>query len=182
MVFTIEDILYQWEYLGVYDFILPFLLIFAIIYGITSSTKFMGDNKGVYVVISVAIALIAVRYTHTVSDFMEEIFPRLGIGIVVILTILILVGMFIAQDETRYWGWGLAGLAGIIGLIVIYQSFDAVYWLGGYGLGIDSAELIAWLILGILIVITIVAVVSSKSTRRAEGKAVFLPAVGGWGK
>src|SRR3989344_436567 len=100
---SLQDIFYQWEYMGVFDYILPFLLVFAVVFGILSSTKFLGKNNAVYVIIAIVIGLLALRWQFFFSTFLAEIFPRLGIGLAVILTLLILVGMFIAEDETRYW-------------------------------------------------------------------------------
>ena len=41
---TITDVLNQWADWGVFAYILPFLVIFAIIYGILSNAKILGEN------------------------------------------------------------------------------------------------------------------------------------------
>jgi len=179
MVFgSIADIFLQWEYMGVFDFVLPFLLVFAIVFGIISSTKFLGDNKGVHVVISLVIGLMSLRYQVFLSSFLSELFPCLGIGIAIMLAILILVGMFIAKDESRYWGYGLAALAVIIAIVVVYQSFDGLGLI--YSSGFNS-ETVGFIILGLLIIGLIIAVTVSRSesTDKDKGKALFLP---GWGE
>jgi hypothetical protein len=177
MVFgSLADILYQWDYLGVFDFLLPFLLVFAIVYGILSSTKFFGTNRGVYVIIAVVIGLLALRYQFFFSSFLSELFPRLGIGISILLALLILVGMFIAEDETRYWGWGLAAIGVIIAIVVVYQSFNVL----GYGIvgGIGS-DFVGFILLGVLLIGVIIAVAASggdkKNRKDKGGKAVLLP-------
>jgi len=178
MVFgSIADIFLQWDYIGVFDFVLPFLLVFAIVFGIISSTKFLGSNRGVHVVIALVIGLMSLRYQGFLSGFLSELFPRLGIGIAVLLTVMILVGAFIAKDEARYWGYGLSALAVIIAVVVIYQSFDSLGLI--FGSGFDS-ETVGFIILGLLIVGLIVAVTVSRSesTDKHKGKAIFLP---GWG-
>ena len=82
---SIADIFYQWEFLGVFDFILPFLLVFAIVYGILASTQILGDNKGIAIIIAVVIGLMSLRYQFFFSSFLSEIFPRLGIGLTIMV-------------------------------------------------------------------------------------------------
>ena len=177
MAISLVDILAQWEYYGVFDILLPFLLIFAVVFGIMSSTKFLGENKGVYVVVAFTIGLISLRWRYFVSDFMSEIFPRLGVGLAVLMTILILVGIFIARDESRYWGWGLASIGFIIAIVVVYQSFDRL-GLSTWGYGDDSVGMIILAVLLIGVIIAIAASGSHKSGDKSKGKAVFLS---GWG-
>jgi len=172
----LQDIFYQWEYMGVFDYLLPFLLVFAIVFGILSSTKFLGKNKGVYVIIAFVIGLLALRWQFFFSEFLAEIFPRLGIGLAIIMTLLILVGIFISEDETRYWGWGLAAVGFVITLVIVYQTFDRLgYYMWGYGT--DTAGLI---ILAVLLIGIIIAVAASGGRRSEEkdkeyGKGIWLP-------
>jgi hypothetical protein len=150
---SIADVLYQWESIGVFEFLLPFLLIFAIVFGILSSTRFIGDNKGVYVIISFAIGLLSLRWRGYVSTFMTELFPRLGIGLAVLLAVMILVGLFIAEDETRYWGWGLAAIGFIIAIMVVYQTFDVLGFTWGYGNDMFGLVILAILLIGVIIAV-----------------------------
>jgi hypothetical protein len=169
---SIADIFYSWEYLGIFDFVLPFLLVFAVVFGILNTTKVLGHNRGVSVIISVVIGLMSLRYRYFFSDFLSEMFPRLGIGLAILLTLLILVGLFIAEEEQRYWGWGLATIGFIITIVVIYQSFNNLGWYFG-GFGTDA---IGFIVLAILIVGVIIAVgasggkSSNDSTEKGKAK------------
>jgi hypothetical protein len=178
MVFgSLADILYQWESMGIFDFVLPFLLVFAIVFGILSATKFMGENRAVYVIISVVIGLLSLRYQYFFSAFLSELFPRLGIGLAIIMALLILVGLFIAKDESRYWGYGLAAIGFVIALVIVLQTFDALGY-GNYG-GMGS-DAIGFIILGLLLAGMIIAVAVSgrESHDRSKGLAEF---ISGWG-
>jgi hypothetical protein len=161
MVFgSIGDIFFQWNNLGLFDIVLPFLLVFAIVFGLLSSTHFFGDNRSVYVIIAIVIGLISLRFTDLFTVFISELFPRLGVGIAVILTVLILAGLFINKDEKRYWGWGLSVLGLVIAIAIIYQSFDAI----GLSQGIfGNTDTIGFIVLAILIIGVIIAVSASKS-------------------
>lgn len=173
---SLQDIFYQFEYMGVFDYILPFLLVFAIVFGILSSTKFLGKNRAVYVIIAVVIGLLALRWQNFFSVFLAEIFPRLGIGLAIILSLLILVGMFISEDETRYWGWGLATIGFVIGLIILYQTFDNLGY-SSWGFGNDTAGLIilAVFLLGIIIAVAVSGGKKSGGHKEGYGKSNWLP-------
>lgn len=160
MAITIADILNQWQTVGVFDYILPFLLIFAIVWGILRATKILGDEKGVHVIIAIVVGLLALRLNF-LSAFTEQLFPRLGVGLASIVALLILVGLFVNSKEAKYWGWGLAAIAGVVWILVLVGSFQNVGWVGGYGFFEDYAGLI---IGGVLLVGVIIAVVASKST------------------
>ena len=66
-----------------------------------------------------------------VSVFFSEIFPRLGIGISVILVILILVGMF--MPKKTFTTIGMLIIAAIVAIIVIGKSFDWTGWSNSTG-------------------------------------------------
>ena len=48
MQFNIYDLLNQWESIGVFDYLLPFLLIFAVVFAILETTKVLGEQKGIH--------------------------------------------------------------------------------------------------------------------------------------
>lgn len=128
-VFSIYDLYAQWESVGVFDFLLPALLIFAVIFGILTATGVLGGNRGVNFVIAAASALMAMRL-QLVSDFFALIFPGLGIGISVLVVVLVLSGLFMTNANWRTWMptffWG--GL--IIGLIVVISTLNEFAWFG----------------------------------------------------
>ncbi len=124
------NLLSRLEQLGLFSYVLPFFLIFAMVFGIISKANIF-DNKGINVIISLSVGLMALQF-NIVSVFFADIFPSLGIGLVVLLALMILMGLFWKSDKednkkTFFWYMGL-----IIGAIVIFSSFENV---AGYGLG-----------------------------------------------
>ena len=122
------NLLYSWEQMGMFAYILPFLLIFAVVYGILERTKIF-DAQGVNAIISVVVGLMALQF-QMVSVFFSELFPRLGIGLSVILVILILVGMFMPTNK-EWMTYVLFGIAAVVALIVIGKSLSFIGWTTG---------------------------------------------------
>jgi len=166
MAFTIADILSQWQTAGIFDYVLPFLLIFSVVFGILASTNILGKQKGVNVIVSLVIGLLALRLGF-VQLFFAQIFPRLGVGIAVILALLIMTGLFINSKEAKYWMWAIAAIAVIIWIIVLVGSFESSGWFGLAGGYIGDY---AGLIIGaVLLIGVIIAVVASNSTSTSDG-------------
>jgi|SRR3989338_1260212 len=157
MIYSIQDIITIWNSYGLFDTLLPFLLIFAIIFGILSYMRIFGDNRMIHVIIAFVIGVLAIS-SPFFTQFYKEIFPRLGIGITVILTIMILIGMFIPKDHITYWFWGLGAIGLIIAIVILLQTFSALGWsyLSGWG-----DQTVAWVIGGVLLVGILIAVATS---------------------
>lgn len=162
---SIESILNSWESLGVFDFLLPFLLIFAVVFGILSTTNVVGKNKGVHLIIAFAIGLLSLRFGF-VQQFFGEVFPRLGVGLAVILVILILIGLFVSVDERRYWLYGLATIGFVVALLVLVKTFDFIGWTSS--LGFDGENFAAWIVGVIALVGVIVAVAVTGETKKKK--------------
>ncbi|MEK6846556.1 MAG: hypothetical protein AABY16_00125, partial [Nanoarchaeota archaeon] len=127
--FSLYDLYAQWETSGVFDFLLPALLIFAVIFGILTSTNVLGGNRGVNFVIAAAAALMAMRL-QIVSDFFGLLLPGLGIGVAVLVVILVMAGLFMSNANWRQWMptffWG--GV--VLGLIIVIYVLNHFAWFG----------------------------------------------------
>lgn len=156
MVFDIGSFLMQMQSVGVFDYLLPFLLIFAIIFGILTSTGMLGGNKGVHLLIAVVSAILALQLDF-VPAFFREVFPRLGVGIAVIMVIVVLVGLFIPIDEKRFWGYGLGAIGFVIAVVAVSKAFSQYGWYstGAYG------DYVGWIVGAVLVIGLIIAVASA---------------------
>jgi len=122
---SIGDVLTQWEAAGFFTYIIPFLLIFALVFGILSRMKIFPEKKSISAIIALAVALMALQFPM-VSEFFRELFPRLGIGLGIILLLLIAIGMFMKPDT------GLPYLVGfLVFIVVLVKTFGAVGWATG---------------------------------------------------
>lgn len=121
------------ENLGFFDYALPFLIIFAIIFGILSKVKLFGDSsKAINGVIAVSVGLMALQF-GIVSVFFAELFPRFGVGLSIILVAMVLLGLFIDPDS-KLINYLLLSIAAIIVIVILTQSaggvggFFSSYW------------------------------------------------------
>ena len=161
-----QNIISQLENLGLFDFILPFLLIFAVVFGVLNYTKIFGNNRGVHILISLVIGLLAIRFP-IYTDFLNIISSKLAIGLVIILTLIILVGLFIPAGARGIIGWILVAIGFIIFIVIIVQTYSAFNY--GYGVDYFSSNLIGYVILVALLIGVIVAVAASGGRRAGGG-------------
>src|SRR3989344_7748268 len=120
----IGNLLASWENMGVFTYLLPFLLIFAMIFAILSRMQIFKDNRAVNGIIALVVGLMALQFEF-VPRFFSEVFPRLGIGISIILVILILTGMFIDPTKSGLM-WGLFGVGALVAIFVLLNTGSAL--------------------------------------------------------
>lgn len=173
-----QNVIFQLERLGFYDFILPFLLAFGIIFGVLNYVNIFRGQKGLQALVAIVIGFTATRYP-VYSDFLAVISPKLGIGMVILLILILLVGMFIPKAAKGVIGWIMIGIGVLIALVILSQTYSV---LGGYyGTFLDT-DLIGWVIIIGLLIGVIVAVVvgnSEKSKVKEEWKHILSPLFGG---
>ncbi len=163
---AIGDLLQSWADAGFFTYVLPFLLIFAIVYGILNKMKIFGDEKGVNTIIALAVGFMALQF-ELVPQFFAEVFPRLGIGLSIILLILIFLGMFI-EHNSKLINLLLA-VGGVIVITVVYQSFAATGW----DIGFFEGNSFAPLILLVVIIIAISAIVADKDPEKKDHSSIL---------
>ena len=140
---TIGNLLAYWEQVGFFSYVLPFLLIFALVYGILTRTQIFKDNRAVNGILALTVGLLSLQFDF-VPIFFSEIFPRLGVALSIILVILILLGLFMDPDKS--WpGYFMFGIATIIIIVVLVQTAGYLGWYAGY-FWYDNWPLILFLI------------------------------------
>lgn len=126
---AIGNILNIWGQAGVFSYAIPFLLIFALIFGILSRMNLFKENKAINGIIALAVALMALQFPF-VPMFFAEVFPALGVGLAVMLVILILTGLFI---DPKNKGW-MVGLS-IVSIVVVAAVLISSSWNLGLSFG-----------------------------------------------
>ena len=151
MVTTITDVLNIWNEIGVFSYMVPFLLLFAVIFAILEKSKILGENKTIMSIVSASIGLLSLQFDF-VSEFFAVIFPRFGIGISIFLVLLIMIGFFFPDDKenknTQWIGW-------VVGVgVVVWALSEWDQWNDSLGFGGWFGENIwAIIVLGVLVAI-----------------------------
>lgn len=152
---ALGNLLNIWEQAGIFSYAIPFLLIFALIFGILTRMNIFKDNKAINGIIALAVALMALQFP-VVPRFFAELFPALGVGLAVILVVLIISGLFIDPNNK---GW-MIGLM-VVSVIVVVAVLVSASWSLGFVFG--SWWRYNWpTLIGILVFIgLIIAIVAS---------------------
>jgi len=157
----IGELLNKWEQIGFFDYLLPFMLIFALVFGILVKVKVFKDNKMVNGIIALAVALMSLQFNF-VPEFFSQIFPRVGIGLIIILGLLIVVGLFMDPDS-KVMNYILLGVGIIVFYFVLVQSAGATGWTSGDWLSENWGNILA----GVLVVIFVIAMINSQGGPKA---------------
>lgn len=115
------------ESFGFYDFVLPFLLIFTIIFAILEKTRIFGteDNKprrNINFVLALVIALIVIVQTDLVY-LMNAFLSKMALFILIVVIFFLTVGIFGVNSEEGFSGWPL-GVGIIITIIMIIWALN----------------------------------------------------------
>lgn len=155
---SIGNFFAQLEQIGFFSYALPFLIIFAIIFGVLTNIRIFGNNKTIYAVLALSVSFLALQF-GIVSQFFSEIFPRLGVWLSVILVIFIVIGLF---NPTNKWNKGIMMLLGVVILVVILWKTFGLTWYTGYWLPYNWHILIA---VGVIIFV-IGSIISSAQPKK----------------
>ncbi len=134
MGYTITDLLEQWANYGVFSYVLPFLIIFALLFGILQKTKLLGKpdkTKGINAVIAFGVSLASLQFDF-VSTFFSTIFPRFGVLLAVFLVLIIAIGFFVKEEDLGKLQW-IGWVVGIGAVVWAWSNWN--FWGDNYGLG-----------------------------------------------
>ena len=145
--YNITSILNSWAQFGVFAYLFPFLLIFAIVFGILMKSNILGQNRAVHATIALAVGFLALQNDY-VTLFFQSLFPYAGMGIAVLLVAIILMGVMFGEQEMDWMKYVFFGIGALIFLIVILTSLSDISWwgTGGYAWGDSWPAIIALLI------------------------------------
>lgn len=140
---SIGNALNQLEQMGFFYYVLPFLLIFSLVFGILSSMQLFKDNRAVDAVIALAVGLMALQF-DIVPVFFSQVFPRVGVALAAVLVILILAGFFV--DPKKSWiMYAFLGIGAIAAIAVLVSTSQNVGFYSSYMLS-EYAPLIIMLV------------------------------------
>lgn len=122
---SIESMLNSPQTSEIFTYVLPFLLVFALVYGILVKSALFG-NKSVNVILSLTLGLLSLVGGYF-PTFLHSIAPSLAIGLSILLVAIVMLGLFLADTDTKWSKNILITIAIIAFVIIAYSS------LNGYG-------------------------------------------------
>jgi len=137
-----QDGIMQLEQLGIMDVIIPFILVFTIVFAVLQKTKILGadkdgkSRKNFNSVISLVMAL-AVIIPHVTGDYLDprydvvniinQALPNISVILVAVIMMLLIIGVF--GGEVNIAGSSLAGWAVIFAIAATVFVFgSAAQW------------------------------------------------------
>lgn len=109
MATTFRGVIDFFNELGIYDVILPFLLVFSIVFAILEKTKVLGyedkekktTKKNLNSMVAFVIAFLVVGSTKLVA-IINETMANIVLLILLAVAFLMLVGVFLGSEETKF--------------------------------------------------------------------------------
>jgi hypothetical protein len=149
----LEQLVSQWAQMGVFTVILPFILVFAIVFAILEKIELL-KNKGVHVIIALAIAFFTISNPYATAFFVP-LFSNLGLGVAILICLMIVVGLAIKPGEGT-WRTLFLIVGILIFILVIVKTQILKYFFGGANF-YCSAQCQALIIFFVIIVLAVVA-------------------------
>ena len=140
--FRLDNFVRDLDQWGLTDILLPFLLIFVVIYAILQKTKILGEEKkNLSIVVAIVVALLVV-IPHVTGKFpanadpvliINDALPQVSIVIIAIVFLLVMIGVF-GQDYV-FLGVTAPGWITLVSLVTIILIFGgaAGWWSGAVG-------------------------------------------------
>lgn len=128
------------QQLGFFGFLLPWIFMFAVVFGLLAKSKILGEDKRIAAVIALVAAFFVVGYGGpTLANFFVNLW---GIGAIVLAGILVTV-LFVAMaggDITKIFEHkGAMAIVIAIGIVVFVLAAGA---LGAFAVGSDAFAII----------------------------------------
>lgn len=134
---TFDSLVFYLQEYGVLDFLLPFLLVFTIIYAVSSKLPLIKDDKRFRVVLALTIGLLFV-IPHVVGNYplgydpvqvLNEALPSVALVAVAVLMLFILLGLF-GTEITE----SMAPIIAIVAIAFVAYIFGSSlgFWQGPY--------------------------------------------------
>ena len=132
MASTLSNAIDFFRAFGFFDIILPFLLVFTIVFAILEKTKILGeDRSNLNAMVAFVIGLLFVGAIGLVS-IIDQALPNVALFLIVILSFLMLFGAFVGADGIKFENtWYKGGALFIVFIAVLAIFLDALGWLGG---------------------------------------------------
>lgn len=118
-----------WEKIGLFNVVLPFILIFTLSFAILEKSGIL-KQRNFNAVISFILALLFIR-NQTLVGLVNNFLPNVSMFLVVILMFLLLIGIFGGKSEWKGFTLGIGAIVSFIFIIwsLFATNFVKINWL-----------------------------------------------------
>jgi len=155
------DLFMQLQGSGFYEFLLPFLLVFAVIFGILQKSNLFGSGqKGINAVVAIVLGLLITSQFEVVRN-LTTFLPRMSYFIIIAMMVLIFIALF-AGGEIQIHGFALA--------VVVIAALLGTYWALGPAMGFDVPFWLTqnWMMIAVLMIVLFLIVVVIKGGEKFD--------------
>ena len=158
----------------VMEVLLPFLLVFTVVFAILQKTSILGKGKKqIDAIVSLVIGLIVVAFGYA-TNVIVSLMPVLAVTAIIILVFMILYGMVHKEGELDLNKYIRGGVGILVGIIVVVSVLILT---GGWDYLIDfyntsnSDAIVANVAFVIVIIVAIAIVVWGKGKKEDSGSS-----------
>jgi hypothetical protein len=153
---SIDTVLQDWVNMGIFEYVLPFLLVFAVIFGILHKSQIVGEHKGINMVIALAIALAAIA-SMDFRVFFQVLTPYIGVGVSILLVGMIMVGLFV-DSKANWWKNVFYGIGMFIAAVIVLSSlshYNVFISSSGWWQQYMSAIIVGMIVIGLILLVVL---------------------------
>ncbi len=125
--FNFIDFVARAESLGFYDVVLPFLLVFTLVFAILQKTNILGttNSKPFNAIVALVIGFLFIRSTFLVY-WLKTFLPNISMFVIIIIAFLLLIGILGGGEFQGFTGPLMLG-AGIVSLLLVGWALTTDY-------------------------------------------------------
>ncbi|MCD6463918.1 hypothetical protein J7L02_00135 [Candidatus Woesearchaeota archaeon] len=160
-----QELMMYLEDLGVLDVLVPFILIFTIVFAVLQKSQILGKNKknfNVIVALAIALAVVIPHVTGSypenadVVEIINNALPQISMIMVAAIAALLLIGVFAPKDAALPKSLqGLALILSFVATVIIFLHAAGYYqmpdWLGWLNDEETQSLIIVILVFGLII-------------------------------
>jgi Kef-type K+ transport system membrane component KefB len=177
-----QDAILYLEQVGVADVLLPFLLVFTLVFAIMQKTELFGkDKKNVHIIVALVMGLAVViphvtgMYSNQadVVDIINSALPNISVGIIAVVMLLLLLGLWGGTNfaESKATGW-MIFLAFIFVVFVFVRAAGYLQSLPSWLYFLDDPSTQA-LIVVVIVFFVIVGYITKEPSEVAKSGSFF---------
>lgn len=168
------SLFYQLESSGLYEYVLPFILVFIVIFAILEKTKILGVIKrtkeelgvpktNLNIIFSIISAFMLLTNTDLIY-IMNQYVSKMSFFIVIALVFMLVVALFHKPDSDgkMFGGWGVTVATILAVVAVIWSLYSSTYGGDFFPYGIYLSDSTLSLIFFIIIIVLVIAMVKPK--------------------